>query len=382
MQKNLTLSIIIPCYNCADTLEEAVASIYTQHFTIPYEVIMVDDGSPQKSTPELMKKLTQKYPHITCYFYDENHGGGAARNTGIAKASGDLIYCLDSDNILAPDSLQKMINFLYEKKCDGVAFCERRFFIGKNIKNYSSLVNTITDRSIQLKDIFNDSGTLLDNFLFTKKSYLKTKGFPEHHGFDTQSFEMRYLSADNTVYICKDSIFYHRQASKNTSYFEREYNAGNFSLYYYYCIEDIFELLSPTAQEAIMTYDVFANSSFKENISTLLKNLEKDELLFKKENIPAKPAVTEFARAIEAYRGHDFKTALEIFESILQTIPNSKILYYNILRCLVACSGVETCRIEKITSEKVRGLLIKPQRLYKSYHRNSVIHALIRYLKK
>ena len=130
------LSIIIPCYNCVSTLEEALASVYTQSLTTPFEVIMVDDGS-KDTTADLMVTLSKMYPNVICLFNKKNHGGGAARNIGIAKSTGDLIYCLDSDNFFAPNTMQKMINFLEQIKCDGVAFSERRFFIDNNKKKYN-----------------------------------------------------------------------------------------------------------------------------------------------------------------------------------------------------------------------------------------------------
>ena len=87
------LSIIIPCYNCTSTLEEALSSVYTQNLTTPFEVIMVNDGSTD-STLVLITELSKKYPYITYYNHEKNRGGGATRNTGIAKTTGDLIYCL------------------------------------------------------------------------------------------------------------------------------------------------------------------------------------------------------------------------------------------------------------------------------------------------
>ncbi len=111
---NHKLSIIIPCYNSAKTLEEALTSACAQELSIPFEIVMVDDNS-EDNTRELMKKLAGEYKNIRYFFHDTNKGGGATRNTAVAKSTGDLIFCLDSDDILTPGMLGKMVNMLLEK---------------------------------------------------------------------------------------------------------------------------------------------------------------------------------------------------------------------------------------------------------------------------
>jgi glycosyltransferase involved in cell wall biosynthesis len=54
-----------------------------------------------------MVTLSKKYPNVVCIFNKQNHGGGAARNIGIAESTGDLIYCLDSDNFYLCDVINK-----------------------------------------------------------------------------------------------------------------------------------------------------------------------------------------------------------------------------------------------------------------------------------
>lgn len=272
MQKSHKLSIIIPCYNCATTLEEAVASIYIQKLSIPFEIVMVDDGSTD-TTRKVMEKLATEHMEILLIFHEKNRGGGAARNTGIKNALGDLIFCLDSDNILAPGTFPKMISYLDEKRADGVAFYERRFFHGTDTTKFKSLFNTILNRGILLNDLFNESKTFLDNFLYTRGSYEKTKGYPEHHGFDTQSYEIQYLSAGNTVHIVPATVFYHRQAQKTKSYFERVYEQGLFSRNYYLIIEEILHLLYPATCESILNYDIYTHAALDDNLKSYLEQL-------------------------------------------------------------------------------------------------------------
>lgn len=257
------LSIIIPCFNCEKTLEEAVDSCFTQDVE-NFEIIMVDDGSTD-GTRDVMGALARKHAEIRIFAHEKNQGGGATRNTGIQHSTGTYVYCLDSDNILSEGSLRCMIDFSIDEKIDGAAFYDRRFFQGKNPARYTSHINTALGRTIELGDLFNNTHTLLDNFLYTRESYDKTPGYPEHHGFDTQGFEVRYLSSGNTVRICPDTIFYHRRGSGKKSYFERVYESGYFSLNYALIFEDIFHLLSPSIRETIASFSLFQKNKLGED---------------------------------------------------------------------------------------------------------------------
>jgi len=352
------ISIIIPCFNCETTLEEAVESVYTQDFRIPFEIIIVDDGS-KDTTPELIKKFTKRYPQITYIFHEKNKGGGAARNTGIEKATGDLIFCLDSDNVLAPKMLSKMADYLIEKKVDGVAFFERRFFSGLgHIKGkFSSHFNKIIDRTVILDDLFNGSNILLDNFLYTKKSFFQAGGYPTHHGFDTQGYEMRYLSKNLKVVICPDTIFYHRQAQKSKSYFERVYEDGLMSENFYLILEEIMHLFSKETRNFILQYDLYKNTqlnhNFKSDLDILYTKNKKNFFIEKKENYLNENGWDKFYHDFETSNSPEaifclaiyhsntsqFSKALSCYIDLLEKGFDTKIIYFNILRMLVTFSG-------------------------------------------
>ena len=186
------LSIIMPCYNCETTLEEAVESIYTQNLTMPFEVVMVDDGSTD-GTRELIKKLAQNHKEIKYVFHEKNLGGGAARNTAVENSSGDIIFCLDSDDILPDNMLLKMLKYLKEKDCDGVVIGKSVFFID----SISQIRNEVyyEEKKLNFKDLFSAIPTsVTGNFLYKKDAYIKANGYPVSHGFDTQGYGFRILA--------------------------------------------------------------------------------------------------------------------------------------------------------------------------------------------
>ncbi len=372
------LSIIIPCFNCENTLCEAVDSCYEQGMSVAeFEIIMVDDSSTD-GTRTLMEEMAKKHENINLVFHPENRGGGATRNTGIKEATGEIIYCLDSDNFFEPHSVKPMLSYLKETKVDGVAFYERRFFVGTNKKSYSLHSNRIIERSIKLFDLLNDSGTLLDNFFYTKESYLKTEGYPEHHGFDTQCFEVRFLSAGNTVKIYPNSIFWHRQAGGHKSYFERVYESGEYSLNMYYIYEDIMYLLSEDVRKIILDFDVFGETKLgTKNLQATVLEQYKDSKanLFSKDYLNyLKPQGLEayhtdhtehdiLIHALWLYRQQDYPEAGRAFISLLKKYPNSLILQFNTLRCSVGASIKKHTLIEKETLKLSQKFNLKKQKI-------------------
>jgi glycosyltransferase involved in cell wall biosynthesis len=86
------VSIIIPTYNCAEYITEAVESALNQTFR-DFEVIVVDDGSTDNT-----KLVLDKFIKKISYIYQENQGVAVARNNGIVRSTGDYISFLDSDN--------------------------------------------------------------------------------------------------------------------------------------------------------------------------------------------------------------------------------------------------------------------------------------------
>lgn len=96
------VTIIIPCYNQGQFLQETLVSVYHQTYT-DWECIIVNDGSPD-STEEIALDWCKKDSRFI-YFKKENGGLSSARNAGLQLSKGDYIQFLDSDDLLAPDKL-------------------------------------------------------------------------------------------------------------------------------------------------------------------------------------------------------------------------------------------------------------------------------------
>jgi len=101
------VSVIIPTYNRAQMVCEAVDSVLEQSFT-DFEVVIVDDGSTD-GTEEVLRR---RYGDRIHYLYQENQGRAVARNQGIQASSGEYLQFLDSDDWLLPRALEIQAGFL------------------------------------------------------------------------------------------------------------------------------------------------------------------------------------------------------------------------------------------------------------------------------
>jgi glycosyltransferase involved in cell wall biosynthesis len=115
------VSVIIPTYNRARLLNEAIHSVHAQTYR-PIECIVVDDGSTDGTdiqVKELLQLNDDQFNLI--YIRHENAGAQVARNTGTAAAKGEYIQYLDSDDLLYPDKFSNQVRFLQEyPEFDGV----------------------------------------------------------------------------------------------------------------------------------------------------------------------------------------------------------------------------------------------------------------------
>jgi glycosyltransferase involved in cell wall biosynthesis len=100
-----TVSVVIPTYNRAPMLREAIQSVLDQTYS-EHEIIVVDDGSTD-NTREVVNKFSDKRVR---YVFQENRGRSNARNHGISLAQGRYIAFLDSDDVFVPAKLEKQVS--------------------------------------------------------------------------------------------------------------------------------------------------------------------------------------------------------------------------------------------------------------------------------
>lgn len=108
------VSVIMPAYNSAAFILEAIDSVLQQSYP-HWELIIIDDASSD-STAVLVEELVAKEPRISLIKNKINIGPGESRNAGIQAAKGDLIAFLDSDDLWLPEKLEVQIKFMQKNK--------------------------------------------------------------------------------------------------------------------------------------------------------------------------------------------------------------------------------------------------------------------------
>ncbi len=107
----MKFTVVIPCYNCSKTIEQALESLVKQTFK-DFEVILIDDASLDFDLTISVINLYKSKLHINLIRNACNMNGAYSRNKGIEAATGDFIAFLDSDDTWVPDRLESAIKIL------------------------------------------------------------------------------------------------------------------------------------------------------------------------------------------------------------------------------------------------------------------------------
>jgi CDP-glycerol glycerophosphotransferase len=111
------LSIIVPCYQVEDFLDECLVSLRFQLYR-EIEIVVVDDGSPDRSG-EIARRHARRDLRVRVVTR-ENGGLSAARNTGTEHARGEYLTFVDSDDVVTPEAYSTAIEALRESGSDFV----------------------------------------------------------------------------------------------------------------------------------------------------------------------------------------------------------------------------------------------------------------------
>ena len=121
----MKVSVIVRAYNRGYVIRQAIESALAQTYPA-IEIVIVDDGSTD-NTPEIVSNLA--HSNVRYVRHEKNRGAGAACNTGIACASGELIAILDSDDLWMPDKLETQVRVLVGNPGIDVVFCDVKIVV-------------------------------------------------------------------------------------------------------------------------------------------------------------------------------------------------------------------------------------------------------------
>jgi glycosyltransferase involved in cell wall biosynthesis len=301
------LSIIIPSFNSEQTILESIDSILLQNLSISYEVIIVDDCSTDNSL-ELIRNKIRDYKNFKVYKNKSNLGGGATRNIAISKTNSNIIYCLDSDNMIGEKSLEKMYYLLKENDLDAVTVeFSQRFYDKLKKGSFKWQFDTYDGELIPFEAMFSLNDCPLNiTFMHTKRVFEITGGYPENHGFDTQHFAVKFLTNNLKAKVCIGAFDYHRLHSKKNSYYHREFFSGKSNYNWLNIYSEIIHLFNEKTYKDLVNFNFY-----KVHDISLSQKISKNNL-------------------IEGYQNFITNNTREIYRETLKNKPHlsSKDIYF------------------------------------------------------
>jgi glycosyltransferase involved in cell wall biosynthesis len=122
------ISIIIPCYNHGQYINDAINSIKESH-NDNYDIIIINDGSTDNYTNNKLEELKSDGYNVVS---QNNQGLGKSRNNGIKISKGKYILPLDADNKIKPDFITKAIDILETNPSVSIVYSDRQLFGNSN----------------------------------------------------------------------------------------------------------------------------------------------------------------------------------------------------------------------------------------------------------
>lgn len=202
------VSVVIPAYNQAEFLAEAIQSVLNQTYQ-NFEIIVVNDASTD-DTDEVMAKFTDA--RLNYIVHEQNRRLSAARNTGINASKGGILFLLDADDLFHPDKLRAHVEFLEKRPDVGVSY-NARFEL-----NHSS--NTIREMwrpplTVTLKD-------LILGFPFSPSDTVVRREW----AFKVGLFDPEAGTAEDTDFPCKLALAGCQFAGIDRALNYRRYHSG------------------------------------------------------------------------------------------------------------------------------------------------------------
>ncbi len=274
------ISFIIPSYNRAQKVGRAIDSIYKQNLNILFEIICVDDASTD-NTAQILSEYEKKYDNFHFYRHEINKGTSQARNTAINHAKGDLLFTLDSDNYLEPNSVGKLVELLDKTGCDVACFEEVKYF-DLNGYQHSWIYKTKVKGCFKLVDALSDNKNPISsgNYLFTKRSYERSGGY-QGRVMETWLFGIKQLATGSTFTILPNSFYWH-EVSKDSKWRQNEKSRKNdsetLSIF-----KQFPELFTPETNKMFANYDLTKQKVFVDLNNGIFKTVPEEALehLFK-----------------------------------------------------------------------------------------------------
>jgi len=219
-KQDIKVSVIVPVYNVEQYLEECLDSILGQTMK-NIEIICVNDGSTDRSR-DILCTYAAKDSRISIVD-QENRGLSGARNTGIRHAKGDYLYFVDSDDYIAPDTIELCCRKMIDFRLDLLCFNAAAFNDGDEFKKRTDELNEYYERKASYPGIYTGKELLSEmlknhDYIVPVWSYFyRTSVIRDNHisfiegiYHEDNSFTYEMLLSSNRVSYIPEKLYFRR----------------------------------------------------------------------------------------------------------------------------------------------------------------------------
>jgi len=203
------VSVIIPCYNQGEYVDDAVDSVLAQTFQ-DFEIIIINDGSTDKFTNEKLKNYNRPKTKV---IHTTNQGLSAARNNGIRASNGEYILPLDADDKIQMRFIEQALLYI-ENNLNIGAVSTNWIIFGEKDALDTSFANAVSNAKFK-------GGTVIDYImsnssmscgLFPRKIWNETGGYNESmkNGFEDWDFWISITEKNYRIFVIEEPLYFYR----------------------------------------------------------------------------------------------------------------------------------------------------------------------------
>ncbi len=276
MQDNEQVSVIMPCYNGAETLRLSIESVMNQSYQ-NFKLYIIDDGSKDE-TPKILEQMQRMYPSKIWFQSQENQGQTKSKNNAIAQIKGQYIALIDSDDLWQRDKLLKQVEIFNKNPTVGLCYTNGYYIDEKgHVTGHIGIDPTL--QGACLDKIMMGNAIVASSVMFRSEVFSKTALFDERFSACENWDLWTRISQHYNLYALDEALVCYRRHQNNMSLnFEKlrenRIKVINKNLNYY---KDIFPNISQLTKDARFKAHRFFGENYLWHLD--LKKARKDLIL-------------------------------------------------------------------------------------------------------
>lgn len=209
------VTIVMAAFNAEQTIAKTVESLIDQTYA-EKEIIITNDGSTD-ATPQILDDFAARYPDLIQVIHQPNQGQSIARNAALERGKGHFIAFMDSDDLWAPNKLERQVEYLTEHPEIGLVYTE-----GRHIDTNDNLLERFDNSAEFTGNCFETlyvRNNIVGTSVMTRRAVLDDVGtfVPELRACENWELWTRISSKYPIQYIDEELTFYRRHDSNMTS---------------------------------------------------------------------------------------------------------------------------------------------------------------------